>query len=258
MTAAGPTRRIRCFEGAEEIGRIAAAEFIRAGLAAIADRGRFHVALAGGLTPRRAYQLLGADPFRRQLDWTRVEFFWGDERAVPPGHHDSNYRMAREAMLDRLAVKESQIHRMRGEVEPLEVAAHEYQELMARIFRVPPNGPPPVFDLILLGLGADGHTASIFPGTPAVRELFRWVMPNVRPGVARGERLTLTVPVLNRARVVTFLVTGKDKAEAVATILEGGGEAEPPPARLVAPPAGQVEWLLDREAASALRQSGGN
>lgn len=255
MTSAGPARRVRCLEGTEQIARLTAGEFVRAGLAAITQRGRFFVALSGGVTPRQAFRQLASDPFRRQLDWSKVEFFWGDERAVAPTHHDSNYRMAREAMLDPLRIKESQIHRMRGEVDPLDVAAREYQELMARVFQVAASGPPPVFDLVLLGLGPDGHTASLFPRVPALQERVRWVLSTFRPGHLKQERLTLTFPVLNRARMVTFLVTGADKAEAVAQVLEGGGEAEPPPARLVAPPAGQVEWLLDRAAASSLRRT---
>lgn len=230
---------------------------------AIRARGRFTFALAGGSTPRSLYQLLASDQFAARvrhapIDWSRVEFFWGDERCVAPDHPDSNYRMARESLLDRIAAAPERVHRMRGEELP-ERGAAAYEALLHECFDIGPGGPPPVFDLILLGMGADGHTASLFPGTAALGERTRWVVEN-RADPAGMARLTLTFPVLNAASKVLFLVSGADKAARVRQVLErtpGPGERQGQgmaalPASQIQPVRGQLEWMLDRAAASQL------
>ena len=228
---------IRQFDNLDELSRAAAGEFIRLAREAIAARGRFMVVLSGGSTPRRLYELLAEHSF---ADWNKVEFFWGDERAVPPDHKDSNYRMAREAILDRLAVPEANIHRI--EAERVTVA-RDYEAVIARAFGVEPGGEPPAFDLVLLGMGADGHTASLFPHTEALRETLRWVVQNVS-----GRRITLTPRILNQAAHVIFLVAGAEKARVLAEVLEGPSDPERLPAQLIRP----ATWFVDHAAGAKL------
>ncbi len=185
------------------------------------------MALSGGSTPRRLYQLLAGEPFRGQVDWPRVEIFWGDERSVPPDNKDSNYRMAHEALLEALKLPAGHVHRMQAERADRDAAAREYQDEIARAFGVDANGGPPAFDLVLLGMGPDGHTASLFPHTAALGETKRWVVVNHVPQM-NTDRMTLTYPVLNRAREVLFLVAGADKAERLDELLQG----PPDPQRL--------------------------
>lgn len=239
---------LRRMADAEEVARAAAEEVALAAARADAARGRFTLALAGGSTPRRLYALL-ADaraPFRARVPWERTHVFFGDERPVPPEHPDSNYRMAREALLDRVPV--ASVHRIPGE-DP--AAAEAYEDELRRFFEVPPGGPPPRLDLVLLGLGEDGHTASLFPGSDALGERRRWV---AAPLVARlgVHRLTLTLPVLDRAREVLFLVAGADKAEALARVLAPAAGAPALPAALVRPEAGPPRWIVDLAAAARL------
>jgi 6-phosphogluconolactonase len=230
----------------------AAAQRIRAAASAAAGaRGRFALALTGGRTPRLLYARLGESPRREALPWDRTELFWTDERAVPPDHPDSNYGMARETLLERIAIPRGRIHRMPAEREDLEGAARDYEDEIARVLGRPAGGPPPAFDLILLGLGADGHVASLFPGSPALDESRRWVVPASAPAHPHP-RLTLTLPVLNAARAALFLVSGADKAEAVAAVLTLSLDL---PAGRVRPPEGEVVWLVDR--AAALKLPGG-
>ncbi|HEX9049135.1 MAG TPA: 6-phosphogluconolactonase, partial [Anaeromyxobacter sp.] len=235
---------LRRMADAEEVARAAAEEVALAAARADAARGRFTLALAGGSTPRRLYALL-ADaraPFRARVPWERTHVFFGDERPVPPEHPDSNYRMAREALLDRVPV--ASVHRIPGE-DP--AAAEAYEDELRRFFEVPPGGPPPRLDLVLLGLGEDGHTASLFPGSPALDERARWV---VSPFVERlgTRRTTLTLPILDRARAVVFLATGAGKAGALARVLAAAPGAAPLPAARVRPDAGAVVWIVDRAA----------
>jgi 6-phosphogluconolactonase len=204
-------------------------------------RGRFTLALAGGSTPEATYRALaGADlehPLVGNL-WHDTEVFWGDERCVPPDHEDSNYRMAREALLDHVPLKAESIHRIRGEDGP-ETAAEAYEDVLETRF---PNGARPRLDLVILGLGEDGHTASLFPGTEALVEPVRWVVP-ARAPVAPHDRVTLTLPVLNQARRVLFLVSGEEKAEAYARAVK---RLERRPANLVRPEGGEaVTWIVD-------------
>jgi len=221
---------------------------------AIEARDRFTVVLSGGSTPRELYALLASDEFVSKIDWSRADFFWGDERCVPPEHPDSNYRMGREALLDPIRAEPAHVHRMHGEELP-ERAAAAYEEHLHRFFGIAPGGASPRFDIVLLGMGADGHTASLFPGTPALEEVERWVVPN-RAEPSGMPRLTLTFPVLNEAANVLFLVAGADKAERVKQVLEHTPGARPDagalPASKIRPTHGQVEWMLDSAAASRL------
>ncbi len=242
---------IRCCADAEAVSRAAAEEFVRLAREAAAARGRFTVALSGGSTPRRLYQLLAEAPFRAQVDWPKVEFFWGDERAVPPDHKDSNYRTANEALLTKLALPPGHVHRMQAERPDRDATAREYQEEIARVFGVSPDGEPPSFDLVLLGMGPDGHTASLFPGTAALKETRRWVVANHVPQM-NTDRVTMTAPVLNRAANVLFLVAGGDKAERLAEVLGGPADVERLPSQLLRGATGRVVWLVDEAAASRL------
>ena len=215
---------------------------------AVAAHGRFTWALSGGSTPRQLYALLASQSIATQIDWSRVEFFWGDERCVPPDHPDSNYRMAREALLDSIAPAPSRVHRMLGEEEPSR-AALAYEVELHRAFGIPDGAAVPSFDLVLLGMGGDGHTASLFPGTPALRETSRWVVAN-RLSASSPTRLTLTFPVLNAGANVMFLVSGASKATRVKEVLEGSDGALP--AQAIRPSHGQLTFMLDADAASQL------
>ncbi len=241
---------MRRLPDSEAVTRAAAEDFVELAGEAIKSRGRFGVALSGGSTPRRLYELLAVPPLRETVDWQRVEVFWGDERTVPPTDSQSNYGAA-AGWLDAVGVPAGRIHRIQAERPDPEQAAADYQLEIARVFGVPTEGPPPALDLILLGMGADGHTASIFPYTPAVAERRRWVLSHY---VARlgATRITLTLPVLNRAREVRLLVTGAEKAAAVHAALEGPYDPERLPVQLVAPEAGRLVWLVDQPAADRL------
>lgn len=217
---------------------------------AIAARGSFTLALAGGSTPKGLYAMLAAPPFRSQLDWAKIRFFWGDERHVPPDHADSNYRMAHEALLSRVPISADQVHRVPSELPDAQTVADQYEAVLREQFGVPAPDVPR-FDLVLLGMGPDGHTASLFPGTRAVHETSRLV---AAPRVERlqASRITFTPVLLNHARQVTFLVCGRAKAETLHAVLEGPFEPDALPAQIIGPRAGTLTWLVDQEAASAL------
>ncbi len=231
-------------EDAGRLAQAAARDFAAKAESAMGERGSFAVALAGGSTPKATYEILASD-YADRLDWGRVHVFFGDERTVPPDHEDSNYRMAREALLSRVPV--GSVHRMRGELPPAEAAA-AYEEDLREFFGA--SEDPPSFDLILLGIGEDGHTASLFPQTSALEVHDRWVVANP---VLKLEttRLTLTVPVINAARTVNFLVAGGGKANALREILQGDADPREYPAKLVQPTGGPV-WMVDRAAAKFL------
>ena len=212
---------------------------------------RFTWALSGGSTPRGLYRLLASDPYRERLPWLGVHFFWSDERHVPPDHPESNFRMAREAMLDHVPAPPGNVHRIRAEEPDAERAALLYEEELRSFFALSP-GEWPRFDLVLLGLGKDGHTASLFPGSAAVRERERLV---VAPWVEalQAFRITLTPPVLSHARRALFMVSGAEKAAALRGVLEGERDPDCYPAQAVE---GNRLWLVDRAAAHLLRGSG--
>ena len=206
------------------------------------------VTLSGGTTPRALYALLASAPYRAQVNWSQIDFYFGDERGVPPDHPDSNYRLASDTLFRPIGIASEQVHRMRGEMEDLDEAAELYTtELMAVV-----DEGLPRFDLVLLGLGPDGHTASLFPNNWAPHERVLWVVPILDAPKPPPRRLTLTVPVFNNARQVIFLVAGEDKAPAVREVLRGSAPANQFPAKLIQPSAGRVLWLLDEGAGSLL------
>jgi 6-phosphogluconolactonase len=215
---------------------------------AVSARGRFAVALAGGATPRATYRQLAQPPWRDAMPWADTWVFFGDERAVSPDHRESNYGMARAALLSLVPIPPAQVFRMRGEAEDQEGAAADYVAAMQQVFGRT-SGDPPRFDLVLLGVGVDGHTASLFPHSAALKESSRWVV-SIHAGAATiPARLTLTLPVLNAARRVVFLASGREKAKVSRAVLREGAAV---PAGLVRPQDGTVDWLLDREAAAQL------
>lgn len=230
----------RVYPDAESLAHAAAEHFVTLAAETIARRGQFTVALAGGSTPQATYNLLATEEFAARVDWSRVHVLWGDERCVPPDHPDSNYRVAREALLDKVPIPTANVHRIQGELPPY-MAATVYQSELEAVLSI--NGR---FDLILLGMGADGHTASLFPGTTATGEQERTVVA-VYVQQLRAWRVTLTPAVINAARHVLFLVSGAAKAPALARVRAG----EPLPAGLVQPPQGQLIWLVDQRAASS-------
>lgn len=237
-------RRIIVAQTASSWKRTAAEEVSAALKAAITEHGRANLALAGGETPRPVYRRL-ATRMRRRIAWGKVDVFFGDERCVPPDCDRSNFRMANESLLEPLQLDRGHVHRIEGELEPEEAARRYAAELIQRV------GEPPRFDLILLGLGEDGHTASLFPGTDDLAPAGQWVFPSEAP-VEPRQRLTLSLAVLNLARRVVFLVRGERKAEAVQRVLQ---KRERLPAASVHPPGGVVLWLLDHPAASRLDES---
>lgn len=226
----------------------AAGMFAAAAVEAIDARGRFSVALAGGTTPKGVYTFLADDPgLRAQVPWDRVHFFWGDERHVPPDHPDSNFRMAQAAMLDRLAIDPAHVWRIKGEYPSASRAADEYEHDLLAFF-----GPGvPQLDLVLLGMGPDGHTASLFPGTDALHERRRLAVSN-RVNKLDTDRITLTPPVLNNASDVLFLVHGADKAEALTAVIDGPYHPDLLPAQMIRPQRGRLRWLVDPSAARLL------
>lgn len=244
-------RQILGFPDVDALSRFAAREFARRAREAIWGRGVFRVALSGGSTPRRMHELLAAEPFRTQIEWTSVQIFFGDERAVEPDHPDSNFNSACESLLNAVPLHSSQIHRMAGERGDLDLAARDYEAQLSRSFAIKPGDGFPSFDLIVLGMGKDGHTASLFPFTRALRERDRWVARNEVPQMST-DRLTLTFPILNAAACVMFLVGGRDKAESLERVLEGPTSPEELPAQSVAPPGGDLLWLVDEEAGALL------
>lgn len=238
---------IRRFADLDALSHAAADELATIARAAIAERGRCHIALSGGSTPKHLFGLL-VQAGRAALPWDQVELWWGDERAVPPDHADSNYGMTRAALLDPLGLDPAHVHRMAGEADPAAAARAYEDELVAAL------GAPPIFDLVLLGMGPDGHTASLFPGSPALDETRRWVVANpVTSPLVHGSatRITLTAPAINAARHVRFLVAGADKAASLAQVIEGARDPKRFPSQLIAPT--DLAWLVDPAAAAQLR-----
>jgi len=237
-------------QDAAAVARRGAGLFALAAQEGAAARGAFTVALSGGNTPRALYRLLAAGAFSSKIPWRRVHLYWGDERCVPPDDAASNYAMAKAAFVDAVRVPEGNVHRVRGEDAPEEAAAAYAAELARPPLTAPQTPGLPVFDLVLLGLGADGHTASLFPHTAALAEETRLAV--VDQGSGSGPRVTFTFPVINAARRVVFVVTGGEKAGMVAQVLEGLHLPDAIPAQRVAPLYGSLLWLLDEAAAAEL------
>lgn len=228
-----------------------AVEFQTLARTAIAQRGRFAVALSGGTTPKAMFGLLATQEFAHGVDWSGVHFFWNDERCVPPEDPNSNFAMAKEALLDPIRAADANVHRMRGELAPPAGAA-DYTRQLETFF----GGSNVRFDLIYLGLGSDGHAASLFPGSAALHVTDVPCAPNHVPQDATAPwRLTLTYPALNAGRAVVFLVEGAEKADVLAKVLEGPRDVERFPAQVVQPADGTLTWLVDRAAASKLKRT---
>lgn len=246
-----PQREVVIFPDGNAIARRAAEEFLRAATEAVAQRGSFTVALAGGSTPRALYALLVSDPsFRDKLPWKRMNFFFGDERHVLPDNDQSNYLMASESLFSKAPVRPTQITRIRAEYPDAEKAALEYEQALRAYFKMK-EGEYPRFDLVLLGMGDEGHTLSLFPGTKALHASNRVAVRNW-VGKLYTDRITLTAPAANQANRVIFMVTRSDKAPALKAVLEGPYEPEQLPAQLIQPVSGKLLWLVDQAAGSML------
>lgn len=243
------TGDVQVYPDPQALAQAVAERFVARAAEAVAARGRFAVALAGGTTPRAAYALLALPDYAARVDWARVHVFWGDERCVPPEHPDSNYRMARQALLAHVPIPAENVHRLRGELEP-QRAAEAYERKLRRFFA----GGPPTFDLVLLGLGRDGHTASLFPGAAALGETERWAVAHYVESLGVW-RLTLTPVLFNAAAEVIFIVAGADKAEPLRQVLCGPHQPHLLPAQAVRPLHGSLGWLVDAAAAARLERS---
>ena len=245
-TAAGATH-VKIFDDANALARAAAGRFVETAEAATKASGRFSVALAGGNTPRKVYEHVAGDESAARVEWSRCHVFFGDERCVPPDHPKSNYRMADETLLSRVPLPRENVHRAEGTGDPAE-NARAYEVELRSFFG---DAEWPEFDLVLLGLGDDGHTASLFPHTPALDAGGAWVAANWVEKLG-AFRITLTAPAINHARRVLFLVSGRSKAARLAEIVRGRFEPGRLPAQSIRPVAGQLEWFVDEEAAREL------
>lgn len=246
---------IRVLATAEALWRAAAERIASAAESAIAARGRFVIALSGGETARRTYEVLATPELARRVDWSRADVYWGDDRCVPPEDERSNYGMAHEVLLGRVAVDEARVHRMRGEHEPAAAAA-AYERLMREHFGLDHGPPPaPLFDINHLGMGEDGHTASLFPGVEAVEERERWACPTYHEE-SDTWRVTLTPPVLNASRLAIITVSGEAKASRVREAIEGERRPRQLPVQVLAPHSGSLVWMLDEAAAGRLSRRG--
>ncbi len=243
----GRSPSIRVFADPESLGRAAADFILNFSRWVLASRGRFSFALSGGSTPKKLYSLLAASPWRDEFTWSMAHFFWSDERCVPPDHAESNYKLAFDSFLSRVPPPPQNVHRIHGEEGP-DKAARVYEEELQRFFG---RNSVPAFDLVLLGAGGDGHTASLFPGAPEIQEQKRLALP-VHLEPPRLNRVTLSLPVLNNAVQVLFLAAGSSKAGVVRQIIREGNP-EGYPAGLVRPVHGSLMWMLDHDAARELR-----
>ena len=252
--------QVRVYRDAGEVALKAARHFARLADQYVVGGGKFTVALSGGSTPRAMFSLLAQAPFADTVPWDSIYFFWGDERCVPPDHADSNYRMARETLLSKVPVPAENVFRIPAERADPAGAADEYAATLINFFAsgAQPQGTAPLagvprFDLIFLGMGPDGHTASLFPGTAALHVTDKVVVANYVEKF-NAHRITLTAPTINNARNVTFVVAGPDKAEALREVLEGPYQPESYPSQLIRPQHGSLLWMVDEAAAARLTE----
>jgi 6-phosphogluconolactonase len=227
----------------------AAGGIVDTALEAVKSHGRFTLALAGGNTPRTTYERLAQSPLRERMPWDRTWIFFGDERGVPPTHPDSNFRMANDALLSKVPIPAAHVLRITGEADDPEAAAADYARRIADLFETK-RGVLPRFDLILLGMGIDGHTASLFPGSPVLKEVFRPVAAVHAGAASIPQRFTFTFPLINAAARVMFLVAGGEKAKVLKAVLTEPGSGLP--SSMVQPTSGRLVWLVDRPAAALL------
>jgi 6-phosphogluconolactonase len=243
----GAENMVMVYPDQQALSLAAAGLFADKARRAVDEHGRFDVLLSGGETPRSSYQLLGEEPLRGSISWEAVHFFWGDERWVPHDHPESNFGMTRRVLLDHLPLNEAQIHPV-PYLETPRASALAYEEVLHRHF----DGVPPSFDLVFLGLGEDGHTASLFPGTAVLNERDNWTAEVL--GAHQLYRVTVTLPLLNQAALVAFLVQGSAKAAILREVLEGERDPQRIPAQLIDPRQGRLIWLADRDAARLLSE----
>jgi 6-phosphogluconolactonase len=247
MSGKESTSNIKVFDDPEQVAQAAARRFVELANEAVSARGTFSVALSGGTTPRRIYELLAGDDYRDRVAWQNVHVFFGDERTVPADHAESNYRMANEALLSRVPLPAENVHRMDG-VGDAAANASRYESELRGFFG---NVGWPRFDLVMLGMGDDGHTASLFPGSAALAEQRAWVVANWVEKFNTW-RITLTAPAINAARNVLFLVTGAGKADRLREVLKGERDAARLPSQMIQPRDGTLAWFVDRAAAAEL------
>jgi len=242
----------RVYDGPDALARAAAEHFLETTQAAVAARGRARIAISGGNTPKETFGLLASpqERFLEAMPWAHLELFWVDERCVPPDHPDSNYRMTREAMLSKVPLKPEQVFRIEGEFEP-DAAAARYETTIRAQFRLE-GAEVPSFDVLALGMGDDGHTASLFPHTEALHELSRIAIANHVPQQKETWRVTLTWPVIVEATEVFFLIGGKAKADPLHRVFQGPYDPETLPSQLIQPKSGKLLLLLDKDAAALL------
>jgi 6-phosphogluconolactonase len=252
--------QVRVYRDAGEVALKAARHFARLADQYVVGCGQFTVALSGGSTPRAMFSRLAEAPFADTVPWDSIYFFWGDERCVPPDHADSNYRMARATLLSKVPVPTENVFRIPAELGDPAAAAEQYAATLSKFFaeHAPPSvttppGGRPRFDLIFLGMGPDGHTASLFPGTTALHVTDKIVVANYVEKFG-AHRVTLTAPTINNARNVTFVVAGPDKAEALREVLEGAHEPEMYPSQVIRPQRGSLLWMVDEAAAARLTE----
>ena len=246
--------KLQIVSDAPALARTVADAFIALANQAVEKKGSFSVALSGGSTPKALYSLLTTDrDLNSRVPWKKIDFFFGDERCVPPDHPDSNYRSAYDGMLSKMSISPDRIFRMKGEYKETDKAAAEYDKVLRDFFHLS-TGQFPRFDLIMLGMGPDGHTASLFPGTKALDEHNRLVTSNW-VGKFFTHRITMTAPVLNNGACVMFMVGGQDKAPVLKAVLEGPYEPAQLPSQLVRPALGKLWWLVDKSAAAMLEPS---
>lgn len=238
---------VSVFETPEQLALAVAERFVEYEHPFHGEPRRFSVALAGGNTPRRVYELLATERFKHRVEWSQVHFFFGDERCVPADHPDSNYAMAYDTLISKVPIPAKNVHRIIGEAKP-EEGARLYENHLRTFF---PGVSWPRFDLVFLGMGADGHTASLFPGSAGLKEKSKWVMAT-RMEKLKQDRITLTAPVFNHAAHVLFLVTGKEKAPQLATVLNESLGSTGLPAQEIKPINGSLEWYIDEAAAANL------
>ena len=244
---------VQVVEDAEALSRAAAAAIVHRVSETLQKQEFFTIALSGGSTPRLLYALLATDAsLREEVDWGKIHFLWGDERYVPPDHPDSNYRLANEAMLSRVPVPAANIHRVRSEDPDVRKVAEAYEQEVRLLFKLG-AGELPRLDCVLLGMGPDGHTASLFPGTTALNEKERLVVANWVEKL-RTYRITMTAPVLNNAHSIMFLVGGEEKAETLREVLQGERQPERFPSQLIQPTQGKLLWLIDKAASQLLNK----
>ena len=249
-----PSPKLHVFSSTQELGEAAATLVARLSARAIAERGRFTVALSGGSLPKLVGPPLAAEPLRSEIDWSAWHVFWADERWLPLNHPDSNFRLARECLFDHVKIPVAQIYPIDDSYDPSDTAKM-YQAILAQLFQ-PPPGHPPRFDLILLGMGEDGHTASLFPNHPLLHETRHWVTAITDSPKPPPDRITLTLPVINNARHVAFLAAGPGKADILPQVLESDTSSTALPARLVQPSDGELYWFVDEAAAVKLQHHG--